>query len=481
MEIMLYGRVAPSKEIHVWLGVSNCTALPSASWKINGIPISPTPLIDFRPIRNNSLVNNPNNPRTYFGLFKFDNLTSRTQYQVEANFNGKIKRLSIRPMPEEIPEEGFHVLLSSCFHGKEASHGKIEYMVDTVKKYCPLGGPNMTILLGDQVYLDLPTFEDFPSGKKALAEKFEKKYLNNWGENSLTKLLSAAPFVAIADDHEYWNNYPHWSPHIGNSWSEKGRKNWTAAADAMYEGFQSSYNSGTGLDANQPTIITIPPISFFIVNTRSGREENTFMPPNGLSKLNNWIRETNANSNIKVAIFVTGQSLYRKKASGISGKIADKELPNYTDFKDLVTSLTKIQEKLICITGDVHWGRVVESVSVDNHIRGNAYEIIVSPSALVTTPIVDTFNSLKFWKKWPRHGNPEEEEDMGAFANGVEGIGKPYNDPKIKTGEGNGKAMLKGDQIALLSFFNYGAKFTARVQYWNIDHNPEPSLQVNLF
>lgn len=34
--------------------------------------------------------------------------------------------------------------------------------------------------------------------------------MTNWrGQSGMAAALAAAPSVAMPDDHEYWNNYPH--------------------------------------------------------------------------------------------------------------------------------------------------------------------------------------------------------------------------------------------------------------------------------
>ena len=484
MEIMLYGRVAPHNKIHVWFGASGCIGVPNLKWTINGHKAIPCILYPLQPIRKSTLTKEqsaPHVPKAFFGIFGFNNLPSNKKHRIRVISNGRSREVSIKTLPDEIPEKGFHILLASCFHSTEADHGKLEYTIETIKKYCPDGLPHMSLLLGDQVYLDLPTDENFPDNTNRLADIFEKNYLKNWSKNSFVKLLSAAPFIASPDDHEYWNNYPHAATVNQNTWRQKGRDRWTIAAKELFEGFQAPLDWDNNELNLKSSTISIPPVSLFNVDTRSGRLENTFMPKEGLDALDKWVDHINNTNTIKAGIFISGQSLYKKKAGFFARMIADKELANYDDFEDVVTRLMKIKKKLICVTGDVHWGRVIRSVSKYPQVRDHAYEVIVSPSSLVTTLGADTFNRIRrFWKKWPRHSDAEDEKDIGGFGNAVVKP-KPYEKHQVMPGENGTKALIKGNQIALLSFSRNGAKLAGKVQYWNIDNDPKPILKVNLF
>ena len=80
--------------------------------------------------------------------------------------------------------------------------------------------PDLCLFMGDQVYLDLPTIQAFDEDPKWLAKKFEQDYVRNWFSRGFTEGLGLGPLAFIPDDHEYWNNFPHVSPFIQNSWSE---------------------------------------------------------------------------------------------------------------------------------------------------------------------------------------------------------------------------------------------------------------------
>ena len=77
-------------------------------------------------------------------------------------------------------------------------------------------------------------------------------------------------------------------------------------------------------------------------------------------------------------------------------KLADMEMPNYDDFSILTNALAKLlaaEIPVLYITGDVHWGHIVEGASPRG--KNVFYEVIASPSRLIDTAGSDQINSLK--------------------------------------------------------------------------------------
>jgi hypothetical protein len=322
---------------------------------------------------------------------------------------------------------------------------------------------------------------DLPDDEIELAKIYEEKYLTNWlGNRGFSHVLSASPFIAMADDHEFWNNYPHSSPIIQNSWTTGGRENMTKAAEAVFKGFQESHLGGPG----ESVIINVAPVSIFIAETRRSRDvkTNTFMSRHGKDQLNTWVKSLKEGD---IAVFVSGQSMYSNPVSKWTGTVADWEFPNYKDFEEVVKILSKTRQKLILVTGDVHWGRVIKSYSTDPLNHANAFEVIVSPSALVTTVGADQMSHVRNFfsglfgekERWPRHSDAETK--IGPFTN-------EYVKPKryrheIMKDDNSGQATLRGDHIGLLSFNWLGNKLKAKVRYWSIDGKSKPSRTVTLF
>jgi hypothetical protein len=173
------------------------------------------------------------------------------------------------------------------------------------------------------------------------------------------------------------------------------------------------------------------------------------------------------NDRKEIGIFVTGQSIFDKPASKVNGAVGDRTLANYKDFEDIVGHLSRATSPLICITGDVHWGRVIQ---VRNRTQGNRvamYEIITSPSSLVATVGSDQLHDAAGFlgglfgrdNPWPRHSQP----DMSPGWHGRKGA----NAFQFTTIHGH-----RGDQVAVLSLRRFGAGVQARVGFFNVHADP---------
>ncbi|MCP5995700.1 hypothetical protein NL385_26535, partial [Klebsiella pneumoniae] len=87
-----------------------------------------------------------------------------------------------------------------------------------------------------------------------------------------------------------------------------------------------------------------------------------------------------------VGLLSSGQALLIEKPGRWSRKLADMEMPNYDDFPVLTSALAALFAQgipVLYVTGDVHWGRIVEG----RNPRGKVmfYEVIASPSRLIDT------------------------------------------------------------------------------------------------
>jgi hypothetical protein len=283
-------------------------------------------------------------------------------------------------------------------------------------------------------------------------------------------VLDAAPNISIPDDHEYWNNFPHASPFIQNSWTEEGRARWGRAAQAMFNAFQLPYPNSLSQPPEsfgEAFILDVPPLSLFIADTRSGRDSGLrfTMPDNQHQQLTEWVDSVIAEK--RFGVFVSSQSLFANPVSSTKGAISDYELPNYGDFGRIIQTLQRLIDEgsraLICLTGDVHWGRITASQDITTG-RTAITEIISSPSSLVTTVGVDTIKRVGgFFRRvfgnpdpWPRHSTPSDAPDF--FASGV--LGGRFRNATIHKQEGN--------NVALLRFRRTGGGVECRVTYWPI-------------
>jgi len=467
MDLVLYPLVAPQDRLRVWLGAFAATAAPTLNWLLNGVPVVPTALRPVASVRPDALLSpgvaSEELPRVFTGVYEFPGLIPDTLYTITVQAGNQSATLETRTLPSAVPTEldrWLNVLLVSCFHQAEDRQGLAGIIVSQLQS---IAKPHLTLLTGDQVYLDLPTLKDFPDDVAWLAEKFEKDYTLNWrGPRGYTAVLAAAPSLSIPDDHEYWNNFPHPSPFVGNSLTLAGRDRWRAVAQTMYAGFQLPYPAQLG----EPVRFEIAPLSFFVADTRSNKDpERRFtMSAEAHQQMEHWVCDTIAKK--QFGVFISGQSLFTKAIGKIAGAVGDYELPNYDDYGRILLRLQQLADAgrpALCLTGDVHWGRVVTATDIRTGRTAFA-EIISSPVSLVTTigqdqvREVGAFLSDLFGPRnpWPRHSDPG---DPPAFL---------ASEPLQGRFPCATRHRQKGNQVVVLGFRQHGSGIEVRITYWPI-------------
>lgn len=482
MDIVLHPRAAPRSDcLRVWIGAFQVTSAPALAWSLDGVAAEPAALRPISSVRTDDLLPaKPETiPRTFAGVYEFAGLEPDSLHTISVSAAGSLRALDIRTLPRKIPTDldgSFNVLLVSCHHSAEDRRGLSGIIVSQIKA---LVRPQLSILAGDQVYLDLPTLKEFKDDERWLADKFERDYTENWrGPDGYARVLDAAPSISIPDDHEYWNNFPHPSPFIQNAWSQDGRDRWRKAAQAMFRGFQLPYPNNPD-NLGEAFIIDVHPLSFFIADTRSGKDQDRrfTMTETGHKQLSDWV--DGVIDEKRIGVFVSGQSAFEDPISSTKGAIADYELPNYGDFGRIMTTLQRLIDKgrrpFICLTGDVHWGRIAAAQDITTG-RTAITEIISSPSSLVTTVGADTIKRIGGFfhgifgasDPWPRHSAPSEPPAF--VASGALGGRFPCSTIHRQ----------KGNHVAVLSFSQAGGGLECLVTYWPIHADSSVARPVEL-
>ena len=475
--LAVYPRVAPAGRVQCWVGAFHYAEAPSLTWFVNDVEQRPTvvrPLASARPVSDGWA--DPDEPRVFTGLFEFTapvivpGRPHRIRVEPDEAMGDTVD--AVRSLPKEIPEgpdHWFNILLISCFYWKADKTGAVGRLV---RRLPASYRPDMALLLGDQVYLDLPPFYPFRSNAAWLAKRFEETYSRNWKEErAYRSVLSATPSVSIPDDHEYWNNFPHWATIIPVTWKDDGRQEWKAAAARMYEAFQRpavglpadlAVNGVTGFNLGDPVVITVPPLSLFILDSRSCRsaDKKHSVNPKAIAVLKKWVDDVKAKEHF--GVIATGQS-YLEKAADWKGRFTDFTLLNYEDIEPQIEQILELAygggRPVILITGDVHWGRFAATRAGQSGPR-LIYEVISSPTALVEDPraklsLRGLFRGSR--DPWPFHSEPKTPpRDFGVSK-------RP---DRILHSE-----MLhrqKGNHVALLSFQRHGLGIRMRTAYWPV-------------
>ncbi|MDD9980753.1 MAG: hypothetical protein OXU81_05255, partial [Gammaproteobacteria bacterium] len=165
------------------------------SWKLDNQSTTPIELAPLAGARKNTWVK-PAERRAFTGVYEFTGLAPASLHRVLVSApDGRSAELSARILPAEVPggsAESFRVLLVSCFDLGMDPTGRVGHVVASLPEQMR---PHLTLLLGDQVYLDLPTLKDFKDDIKWLAREFESKYISNW-------------VGALRDPHEFMRTKP---------------------------------------------------------------------------------------------------------------------------------------------------------------------------------------------------------------------------------------------------------------------------------
>jgi hypothetical protein len=488
--------------LQIFVGDFAVRAARPLTFTLDGHATLPTALRPFSSVRGPRHGAAPDDARAFVGVYEFRNLEPGRRYRVGVRLGETERRLDAHVLPDHVPSEedgGFDVLLSSCFYRDEPSLGLLNRvlrrLLSSVRPKRRGGrSPELALLMGDQVYLDLPTLKDFPDDMPKLAQRFEDNYRTNW-EGYLPGLLGAAPWACVPDDHEFWNNAPHPSPQIGNSYTRAGRRRWHEAASLCYEAFaQPQIDPALALvpappgsaargAADQPLVIDVRPLSFFLADGRSQRDESRrfVFTPTCRAALRAWIDRINAAG--RIGVFVSGQSLLRERVSHLRGSFADWEMPNYDDYAEVLGELGRARQRMLWLTGDVHWGRVCSLHNRRHEPR--VQEVVVSPLSLVTTVGVDqaklALNVVKglFGDKdpWPLHSKADAPPRELALGSGADARLRSSVDRSAA-----GKpAQIIGNQLGLLSFDWTRGQLRAAITYFPVHEEISAPVRVPLF
>lgn len=233
--------------------------------------------------------------------------------------------------------------------------------------------PDIKIFAGDQVYLDSPWkhFLIHTHSEREMRERFLTNYWNTWAgsqrREGLRSLLRNGGNYFVADDHEFWNNFPNRAAHIRDTWFSGGRNDWGRVADRLFRAFQTPELFYT---------IEVPPLSIAMMDTRVGRDsaEKNFCDPGVMHSLEQWVGGLRG-----AGCLVVGQAAFQKKANRFTGHFTDWVLPNYDQFRSIARILNRSEKPLLVLTGDVHFRRIASTVGDRNPL----VEIISSPLTLV--------------------------------------------------------------------------------------------------
>jgi hypothetical protein len=415
-DLRLVAHAAPPGCVDLWVGVSGVADAPDLAFTVDGVPAAPVVLRPLEAVRIGEASPAPGRPRTFTAGFRFPGIPG--EVDIEVRGGGASSALRTRPIPARLPDEGwFNVWLGSCYDRNTEAAPGLAGRVASHLASSPDTRPDLTFLVGDQVYLDVPLTEVIgrfgEPGLGGITAQFEEDYRLTWMSH-LTGLLQAAPIACTPDDHEFWNNYPARVPWLPRTLRARGRMEWEQAARRCYDAFQRS------VGMPDPIVLDLGPVSFFVLDTRTWRrvDRSACALPDHLAALEAWAEGVRERG--QTGVFITGQTLFKTAASLIGGLLTDFELANHADYLRIIGALRRAatpERPLLCLTGDVHFGRVVQAS--DTKGRPLVYEVISSPLSLCSDPrsahqplLSSLFHRwfgepwLHLNRPWPRHPSP---------------------------------------------------------------------------
>ena len=485
MMLTAWPQVAAPGELQLWVGLFGADAPAPPTFAVDGQPAEPLQAALWSPIRDRR-SGAQGRPINHQSVVRLRAKGPGQSHRIRISVAGQSIELRSSSLPAAVPsllDGSFNILLCSCYYQPEDAGGLLGRIVARL----PVK-PHLTLLAGDQVYLDLPLLEDLPEDEPALSQALGDKYRRNWlsdslGVAGLQPVLAQAPTACIADDHEFWNNYPFRQAQLPNTWHDGPRGRWAAAAQALFEDFQiggpPGPGAGAGASASTPTVnapasrrIDIEPLMILLLDTRCSRQadfngDTSLMTTAAGQALDAWCADllaARASGAQRVGVLATGQALFIDRPGDAAKKLADAELANYpAPFAHLQKTLGTLADAgvpVVFLTGDVHWSRIASAQHLPS---GNTllYEVICSPARLIATPLVDAEKLLGNRLKnlfgrgdvWPRHSNPPPIP--ARFGDRAQFVPKALY-------------QRKGDCVALLRFCRAGHGLEMQVSYYPI-------------
>jgi PhoD-like phosphatase len=334
--------------------------------RVGGTPVAVTSQYQDLPL--------PRGLRQPIGLLSLGELEICRLY--ELTFPGlttQPSQLRFETLPDLIPADGLVLLLASCYC-RGLDDGRLARAVLNLPAHLQ---PVFKLLVGDQLYTDVPGFG--PGNGTGAEQEHAQRYLDYWTSPEYQLFLAHSPNFFSCDDHEFWNNYPEWQPHIRRTYPDV-RDQCQRAALRLYDLFQGVGNPGQ----SRWYTFTIDPVSFFVADTRSEREPShpgaRLISPQQEMALRNWATHLSG-----PGILAIGQPLLDRL-----GDWTDRALVDYPGHYALLWELIEgAPHQILILSGDIHIGRyasVPERPAVPH--RPRIAEFVTSPTSLVPVPLL---------------------------------------------------------------------------------------------
>lgn len=313
----------------------------------------------------------------HYWLEKLDGLPAGPQtVTVRVEGGGPVRAsVDVGPLRESLPQLGereFTVLVGSCF-SRQGAAANPTAIRDAMTALTANGlAPDMTILCGDQVYLDDESGNPIEYTPDDYWPALSQVYLDAWGfgpEPSIAPILATGASWFTQDDHEWWNNYPEWAPLVPATYDDCWAQPWAYVARQLIAAFQ-------------PTVqreVTAGGLSFHVADTRARRtsvltSQRHLFDPAELEAVTNWVEDLD-----RPGVLVLAQPFFQEEAGTLAGTVIDAKLADFgADYGELLAALDARTQPIVIVAGDVHYSRIAK---VDE--SPPLVEVVSSPIAML--------------------------------------------------------------------------------------------------
>ncbi len=287
----------------------------------------------------------------FFKLCTFENLSKNKNYKII--FSAQLENVSspwemllqatFSTLPGSLPTQGekpFTIALGSCFSNSD-DDGRVAAAYAALydsgdEKF----RPDVTFLVGDQVYLDIG-FASLVPFSNFIRNRAANHYAKNW--QALSDIFTRGGTWMLPDDHEYWNDYPFNDVNILALKALKissVRDTWEKVATDGVNNIQST---------RMLEIINIgEDLSICLANFRSQRTTQQFMPDKEFAELLTWAKNLRC-----PGVLVASQMLLDAPSEG------ERNLPRFDkQYAQLIEALAASGNDILMLSGDVHFGRI---------------------------------------------------------------------------------------------------------------------------
>lgn len=338
-----------------------------------------------------------------------------------------------RTLPTEIGEQPLRLLAASCFDIGTDADRQIPGLCDELFRE---EFPDMTLLLGDQVYLDAPWWEFRARTRRDPREHYLTKYWSAWGRDAdegggLSPLLAVGGNWFVPDDHEFWNNFPHATPlalHSFRNWRHILRARaertvawvrggeipeslvappsttewdtWSRAAFELYGSFQTPAPDGAVSAGKEDDQRTAPPrtavvqhvdigdVRIILLDTRTQRSRSAKAPRSAFVPRADLEQFLDLATGPELTIVGLAQPVFVPPTlyDGVVDKLKafldfDRGIENYREmYPEFWSGLVEARQgkPTVFVGGDVHYNDVAVASSVA------MAQVVSSPMSLVT-------------------------------------------------------------------------------------------------